>query len=116
MVRKPEDQPVIIKKEMYDGPGQVEIQRLLLGPEEMNEKGRLFSRFTIQPSSGIGYHVHEHESETFYILHGTGVFDDNGSKVPFTPGDVLFTAAGNGHSVTNTGTEVLEFVGMILYE
>lgn len=44
----------------------------------------------------IGYHVHDGESETYYILSGRGIFNDNGTVVEVGPGDVTFTGDGEG--------------------
>lgn len=116
MVRKKAEQELVVRPKMFDGNGEVLMRKLLTGPEEMHDKGRLFATFTIEPGNSIGYHVHEHESETFFVLRGKGTFDDNGTKIPFEEGDVLHTVAGSGHSVLNTGDETLEFVGLIIYE
>ncbi len=115
MVRKQAQQPVKQRAGMYEGAGEVQLKSLLLGEEEMNGKGRLFSKITLPVGASIGHHVHEGESETFYILRGQGEFDDNGSAVPFEAGDLLFTASGEGHGLKNTGAEPLELVAMILY-
>ncbi len=115
MVRKPAQQPVKQRANMYEGSGEVQLQSLLLGEEEMNGKGRLFTKITLPVGASIGRHVHEGECETFYITRGQGEFDDNGSPVAFTAGDVLHTVSGESHGLKNTGSEPLELVAMILY-
>lgn len=116
MIRKPEEQPMTTRPQMYDGAGTVQLRALLNGPEEMNGKGRLFSVLSVPVGGSIGYHVHEKDSETFYILAGQGEFDDNGEAThPCGPGDVLMTPAGNGHAIRNTGNVPLEFMALILY-
>ena len=115
MIRKQEQQSVETKTNMRGGQGDTTLRSLLTGPEEMNGKGRLFKVITIPVGGSIGYHVHEGESETFYIVRGSGLFDDNGATAPFAAGDVLFTPAGNGHSVQNTGDVPVEMVALILY-
>lgn len=115
MVRKPAQQNVEILTNMRGGQGDINLRSLLTGPEEMNGKGRLFKLITIPVGGSIGYHVHEGESETFYIVSGSGQFDDNGATLPFAAGDVLFTPAGNGHGVQNTGDVPVQMVALILY-
>lgn len=63
----------------------------------------------------IGYHVHDGESETYYILSGRGIFNDNGTVVEVGPGDVTFTGDGEGHSIEATGDEPIEMIALILY-
>lgn len=115
MVRKPAQQDVEVKVNMRGGTGDISLRSLLTGTEEMNGKGRLFKLITVPVGGSIGYHVHEGESETFYIVSGSGLFDDNGTTVPFGAGDVLYTPNDNGHSVQNTGDVPVEMVAMILY-
>lgn len=116
MIRRNDEMKVDARPQMYGGEGTVELRHMLTGPEEMNGKGRLFSLLMIQPGESIGWHVHEDEAETFYVVNGVGEFNDNGEVHTLFPGDILHTPAGHGHAVTNTGDDVLEFVGMIIYK
>lgn len=77
---------------------------------------RLFSLIQVKPGEEVEYHMHAGESETFFILSGQGVYNDNGNKVDVTPGMVTFTPAGQGHSIKNTGDEMLVFVALILVD
>lgn len=115
MVRRLSEQERKTRPEMYGGRETVQVRNLLNGPDEMGEKGRLFSVLTVPVGGSIGWHVHENEGETFYILSGTGEFNDNGTPVPCGPGDVAHTPAGHGHAMKNTGDIPLEFVALILY-
>ena len=115
MVRKPSGQPQKERAQMYGGGGVVTMQSLLLGEEEMNGKGRLFSTITLPVGASIGWHVHEGETETFYILRGQGEFNDNGNALSCQAGDVLFTEDKEGHGLKNTGEQPLELVALILY-
>ena len=85
-------------------------------PEEMMNKGRLFSLVTLQPGQSIGWHVHSGDSETYCILKGSGEYSDNGTLVTLGPGDVAMVRPGEGHSLLNTGAEPLELIALILYE
>ncbi|MDL2253993.1 cupin domain-containing protein [Ruminococcaceae bacterium OttesenSCG-928-I18] len=115
MIRKREEQPTETRSNMRGGAGDVVFRSLLTGEEEMNGKGRLYSVLTLPAGGSIGYHVHEGESETFYVLKGQGEFDDNGHKRQIEQGDVLQTPNNGGHSIANTGKEPLELMALILY-
>ena len=91
------------------------MRSLLNGPEELSRKGRVFAHTTVFPDSGIGYHIHENESETYYILSGTGEFNDNGIITSVTAGDVTYTGPGEGHSIKTIGNEPVEMIALILY-
>ena len=115
MVRRKEECKVEYREKMRGGEGTAIALSLIAGPEELNGKGRLFNRMTLNPGSSIGYHTHEDETELFYILSGSGVYSDNGTDVEVEPGDVAICETGRGHGIANTGAEPLEFVALILY-
>lgn len=115
MIRRKDEQNTIRKPSPFDGKGEITVSNILEGPDEMYEKGRVFCRTIIHPGSGIGYHVHDHESETYYILKGHGSFCDNGKEVDFNPGDVLFTGDGEGHGIKASKGEEIEMIALILY-
>ena len=78
MIRKPEEFRIEYKEHMRDGDGTVQLTHFITGPEELNGKGRLFAKSTLNPGCSIGYHVHEGDAELFYILKGTAEYNDAG--------------------------------------
>ena len=50
------------------------------------------------------------------FLSGKGIYNDNGTQVDIVPGMVPFTPSGQGHSVKNTGDEMLTFIALILVD
>ena len=97
------------------GEGTVKMTALLT-PELMPEKCRLFSKIVLEQNCGIGYHVHEKETEIYYITGGKGVVDDNGTEAHVAAGDVVVTPNGYGHSIKNVEEEALEFTAVIIYD
>ena len=63
----------------------------------------------------VGYHIHEGDTEVYYILKGEGEYNDNGVMRTLYPGDVSFTDDGEGHGIKNVSDEPLIFVALILY-
>lgn len=116
MIRKKEECKVEYREHMREGDGTVEIANFVNSPEELNGKGRMFSCMTLEPGSSIGYHVHENDSELFYILSGTAEYNDNGTIVELAPGDVTLCPAGTGHGIANRGEVTLKLVALILYK
>ena len=86
----------------------------MLTGEELGEHCKMFSRVTIKPGCSLGYHEHHGETETYYVLSGTGIYDDNGTEVTIEAGDVTFCKDGDGHGVRNAGDEDLVFAALIL--
>ena len=115
MIRKANEQVTKIIHNPHGGDGSITLRSLLNSAEEMNGKGSLFSVITIGPKDTVGYHVHEGEDETIYVVSGQGEVNDNGEIYPFAAGDVLRTMSGQGHHLRNTGTQLLEIVSLILY-
>lgn len=116
MIKRAEELVQEEKPSPFHGPGTITCREFLKIPEEMYDKGRFFGRTTIHPGAGIGYHVHDKESETYYVLSGTGSFNDNGTVTTVKAGDVTYTAAGEGHGLTAIGEEPVEIIALILYQ
>ena len=84
MIRRKEEIRGTRKQAPFQGKGDITVRELLEGPGEMYQKGRVFAHTTVHPGAAIGYHVHENESETYYILSGRAKLNHNGkgSGVP----------------------------------
>jgi len=115
MIRKPEEFRIEYKEHMRDGDGTVQLTHFITGPEELNDKGRLFAKITLNPGCSIGYHVHEGDAELFYILKGTAEYNDAGEIRTVTAGDVTICPAGTGHGIANKTDEVVELAAVIVY-
>ena len=106
MVRKRDDKIYDKKPSPFNGTGEILVRSLLNGEDEMYKAG----------SSAIGYHIHNGESETYYILSGTAKYNDNGVIKTVTAGDVTFTGSGEGHGIEAIGNEPVEMIALILYD
>ncbi len=115
MIRRGTECRVELREHMRDGDGTVKLRHLAEGPAELNEKGRLFSTITLEPGCSIGYHVHENDSELFYIVKGTAEYSDNGTPVTVSEGDVTICPRGEGHGIRNLSGEPVVLVALILY-
>ncbi len=116
MIRRAEDCSIEYREHMRDGDGTVKLTHFVGGPEELNGKGRLFARITLEPGCGIGYHVHEKDAELFYVMKGTAEYSDNGEIRTVNAGDVTICPVGQGHAITNrSATETVELAALILY-
>lgn len=98
---------------MCGGEGHVIIKHIL-GEKELNGKCGLYAEVTLEQGCTLGYHEHHGESETYYILSGKGVYNDNGTERAVAAGDVTFTPDGCGHGLVNTGLESLVFMALII--
>lgn len=114
MIRKAEECAVENRVNMRGGDGTVKITNFV-SKEELYGKGRLFSRITLEPVCSIGWHIHENDSEIFFIECGTAIYNDNGTEVKAGAGDVLICPAGTGHAIANKGNEKVDLIAVIVY-
>lgn len=114
MIKKNTDYEVQINENMRGGEGSVKIEHLL-NADELNNKGRLFAKITLEPGCSIGFHVHENEMESYTIISGEAEYDDNGKTVILSAGDTTHTPAGEGHAIKNSGDKTLVFIALILF-
>ena len=100
---------------MCGGKGHVIIKHIL-GDKELNGKCRLYAQVTLEPGCSLGFHEHHGESETYYIISGEGIYSDNGNLRMVKAGEKTFTPDGCGHALSNTGTEDLVFMALIILD
>ena len=101
------------EKELSSGKGYLLIDRLI-DESVAKDHCRLFAKVVLKPFCEVGYHVHEGESETYYILSGKGIYNDNGEKFEVSEGDILVCPPGHGHALENSDLVNLEFMALIL--
>ena len=116
MIRKSDEKTTVRKPAPFHGTGEITVRNLLEGTDEMSGKGRVFAHTTVYPGSEIGYHIHNGDSETYYILSGTGRYNDNGTIITVSAGDVTYCAPGEGHGIACISDEPIEMIALILYE
>jgi quercetin dioxygenase-like cupin family protein len=114
MIKKAAEFTTKYNENMRGGNGTVEITNFVT-PEDLNNKGRLFANITLRPGCSIGYHVHENESELFYVIKGSVIYNDNGTECALCAGDVMVCPAGTGHAIACDGEETAEVCAVIVY-
>lgn len=113
--RKDEIDMTVVEMGEKDGvTGGVLKLETLLNEEQLNGKCGLYARCTLEPGATLNHHEHHGETETYFILSGSGVYEDNGTDVPAKADDVFFCKDGNGHGITNTGDVPLVFMALII--
>ena len=114
IIRRKEERSCDIGKK-FNGAGELRSVKILESVEELSGKGRLFGHSYLEPGCEVGWHVHNGDGEVYYILRGTGEYNDNGNKIIVNEGDVTVVYSGEGHSIMNIGSDTLEFIALILY-
>ena len=65
----------------------------LLEGERLSGKVTLFAKVTILPGDELPYHEHHGETETYHILSGEGMYQDNDKTYPVQAGSARTAAA-----------------------
>lgn len=113
MVRRKEECNTDLREAMRGGPGTVKVTGLT-SKEELLNHGRLFAEIVLEPNCGIGYHEHQDETEIFYLIEGTVVYNDNGKEIEMYAGDVMVCEDGRGHSITNKSDTTASVIALII--
>lgn len=102
-----------IKMPSANGVGEINIEKIL--DEELADKCGLYAKVTIPAGSILGYHEHHGNGESYFILSGEGVYDDNGQKRIVRAGESTWTPDGSGHAFDNSqGKADLVFMALIV--
>lgn len=83
---------------------------------ESDETGgifRLAAKITLDPGTKVMPHEHENEGEIYIIISGTATADDNGTIVTLKSGDIMWTADGNYHAISNETDEPMVMYAII---
>lgn len=94
------------------GTGKI-INDHLIDEKLFGGSNSMFSRITLHPGCGVPFHKHEGNNETYYILQGEGVYQDEDKKAKVKAGYVTFCVDGGSHGLMNTSKEDLVFVALI---
>ena len=96
-----------------NGVGEIRIEKIL--DRELGDKCGLYARVTIPAGSVLGYHEHHGNGESYFVLAGEAVYDDNGASRTIRPGDSTWTPSGFGHGVNNSaGREDFVFMALVV--
>lgn len=114
MVRTKENQPITFRN-IRGGIGEIEGRCIAADSKELYEKGRLFNHMVIAPGFSVGEHTHSGDNELYYILSGSGLYNDNGTIVEVKQGDTMICNDGEMHGIVNNTDEPLELIALVLY-
>ena len=67
----------------------------------------------LKPGCSIGMHTHESNSETIYVLSGTGTMLFEDTRETLSAGDCHYCPQGHSHSFINDGNEDLTFFAVV---
>lgn len=81
--------------------------------EDLCGSGRLMAQITLPSGAQVADHSHQDEFEVYLILTGEGEYNDNGTSVKVSAGDVTLCRDGETHGLVNTGKSDLSFAAFV---
>jgi len=67
-------------------------------------------RVEVNPQARLSLQKHQHRSEKWIIVAGTGIATVDGKDIPVSFGVVVDVPLGAVHRIANTGKEILAFI------
>ena len=95
------------------GKGTMHVEHLL-SSEKLGPNVKMYAKVTIDVGASLGVHPHIGDAESYYILQGTALYNDNGTMRKLSVGDVTYTPDGKSHGIENIGDEPLVFMAVII--
>ncbi|MBR2214659.1 MAG: cupin domain-containing protein [Selenomonadaceae bacterium] len=101
-------------KEKAGGKGEITITHLLT-PDELKDKCSMFAKVTLPPGTSIGTHRHTGNTETYHILSGEALYNDNGTEKKIGVGVTTYCPDGEEHGIANPSADNdLVFIALII--
>ena len=75
-----------------------------------DEPGHKVKRITVLANSRLSYQKHQHRSEHWFVVSGSGLVVLDGAEVPLKAGEAIDIPAGTAHRMCNPAEETLVFV------
>ncbi|MFW5955372.1 MAG: phosphomannose isomerase type II C-terminal cupin domain [Rhodothermales bacterium] len=78
--------------------------------EYLNEPGYRVKRIIVRPGQRLSLQKHEHRSEHWVVVSGSGVFHLDSEERNVGAGDAVFIPRGGVHRILNDGSDYLVII------
>lgn len=96
------------------GDGTITIVHVL-SPNELGDQCDMYAKVILPPKCSIGLHEHHGNAESYFILRGKALYNDNGREVELGRGASTFCPDGEKHAIKNaSATDDLVFMALIV--
>ena len=103
------------RENVRGGHGMTHQQDMLTDASPFAPGGyQLLTEIVHEPGTQVGFHMHEGNSEVYYILEGTALYNDNGTEVTLHAGDTAICRDGEGHAIGNPTDQPMRFLAVII--
>lgn len=111
MIHYLNEMPRGVEKEPAGGHGEMSFVTLFR-PEELGGRTGMFAAVTLEPGNTVGEHVHDTDSEVFYVLSGQATMIEDGKKYPVSAGDIEYCPKGHSHGIENHSDGPMTFLAL----
>jgi mannose-6-phosphate isomerase-like protein (cupin superfamily) len=70
---------------------------------------------SIKPGETVPEHIHEDEDQVYFVVRGDGFVELDGERTTVGAGSGVLIPIGTRHLITNTGSDVLDYVFFVVY-
>ena len=111
MIHYKREMPEGLEREPAGGKGQMTFLTLFR-PEDLEGKTGMFAAVTLEPGNTVGEHVHDTDSEVFYVMEGEAVMIEDGRRYPVSAGDIEYCPKGHSHGIENLSDRPMTFLAL----
>lgn len=113
MIKDLKNIKAVTYENLHGGRGKVHISHWI-DPMDDFKGLDVFAEVILEVGASIGYHIHEQDSEAYFILNGQAIFIDHG-KVERTvnQGDLCIITKNQGHGIINMGEDELKILAIV---
>lgn len=111
MIRYHRDMPTEFEDQPAGGVGQMTFHTLLK-PEVLGGRTGMFAVITLEPGNTVGEHLHDTDSEVFFLLEGEAVMLEDGKCYPVAAGDIEYCPKGHSHGLEPRGDRAVKFLAL----
>ncbi|MDR0287674.1 MAG: cupin domain-containing protein [Clostridiales bacterium] len=118
VINNSDDKFMEVREQMRGGEGKVMLEHFLQG-KKLPANVRMAALLTLENGSSIGYHVHDRESEIYYVITGEISYSekpDGSEAVTLERGDFTCAGHGGGHTVKGVSEKPAQFLAIVVTE
>jgi len=111
MIRYRSEMPTEYEDQPAGGIGRMSFHTLLK-PEVLEGRTGMLAVITLEPGNTVGEHLHDTDSEVFFLLEGQGVMIEDGKRSQVSAGDIEYCPKGHSHGLEPVGDKPVVFLAL----
>lgn len=113
MIKKKEERRCEVRSGAFGGRGEIPRTHIFEADETFG-RCRLMIESVVPPGASVGSHVHDKDTELYYVLEGRLTVIENGVSHILGPGDASFTGGGDSHEYRNDSDAPVRMLAIVI--